>query len=283
MPDAKLPIWRFVGLAALALVAIMLVHPHDNPPNELASAYGGERVWLGSVGAHTKALIFRDAAVSANPDLIIVLHGDAPTERPGYHYRFAAEIARALPNTIAAGILRPGYTDPTGDRSDGERGLTTGDNYTPAVIDQLAAAIAQLQTRLHPARTTLIGHSGGAALAALLLELHPELASRALLVSCPCDLGPWRSHMLRLQLNPLWMLPVQSVSPIEGVTRLRPDAHLRVVVGAADIVAPPSMSWAFAEAARPIAHVALAVVPGAPHNMLFAPEVMRELRALQAE
>src|SRR5262249_9772839 len=156
----RIRFWQLIAAALAAIAVILLLRPHAaDAPNEPASAYGGQRVWLGAPGGRTKALVFRGANVSEHPDLIIVLHGDAPSERPGYHYRFAADIAEALPNTIVVGLLRPGYTDPVGDHSDGEHGLTTGDNYTPAVVAQLAAAIAQLQAQLHPARTTLVGHS----------------------------------------------------------------------------------------------------------------------------
>lgn len=279
----RFPVGGFIAAAAVFFVVVMLVGPHGNPPNEPTSAFGGERVWLDPAGSRTKALLFRSESISRHPDLIVVLHGDAPKERPGYQYRFAAHVAAALPDTVAAGLLRPGYTDPTGDRSEGERGRATADNYTPAVIAQLAGAIAQLQAQVHPGRTILVGHSGGAALAALLMERHPELATHALLVSCPCDLPAFRDHMARLQLNPLWLLPVKSVSPIAEVTQLRPEARLRVVVGSADEVTPPPLSRAFAAAAGQHAHVALVIVPGAPHDMLFAPEVMRELRKLEAE
>jgi pimeloyl-ACP methyl ester carboxylesterase len=76
--------------------------------------------------------------------------------------------------------LRPGYKDDTGEQSEGKRGLTTGDNYTPEVVDAVASATDQLRTRFHPARTVLVGHSGGAAIAANVLGRWP------LAVQGPC-------------------------------------------------------------------------------------------------
>src|ERR1700737_478520 len=84
--------------------------------------------------------------------------------------------------------LRPGYSDGE-DRSDGMRGETTGDNYTPEVVNAVATAISELKAGYHPRRVVLVGHSGGSAIMANLLGQQASIADAALLVSCPCDLA----------------------------------------------------------------------------------------------
>ncbi|HZY98486.1 MAG TPA: alpha/beta fold hydrolase [Candidatus Baltobacteraceae bacterium] len=51
-------------------------------------------------------------------------------------------------------------------QSQGIRGLATGDNYTPEDVDAIDNAIATLRAEYRPVRVILVGHSGGAAIAA---------------------------------------------------------------------------------------------------------------------
>jgi pimeloyl-ACP methyl ester carboxylesterase len=234
---------------------------------------------LGPAQASTVGLAWRGARVGPHPPLIVVLHGDAPQGPPGYQYRFAASAAVVRPDAVVVALLRPGYSDPAGRRSQGRRGWTTGDNYTPEVLDQLAAAILDLRRRYGASSVMLVGHSGGAAVSALLLERRPWVAERGVLVSCPCDLHAWRRRMAALQKNPVWFLPVRSLSPIETVGRIRPGVPVTVIVGARDEVAPPSLSRAFFEAGRKRG-VAMRYVelPGKGHEILLDPAVLAALR-----
>jgi len=261
-------------LATLMLGLLLLAGPG------LARA-AGEPVTLGPAGHRTAGLAFRGAQADGHPRLIVVLHGDAPQGPPSYQYAFAARAAAAAPDAVVLALLRPGYADPQGRRSDGDRGITDGDNYTADRLDQLAAAIKEAQARYHARETILVGHSGGAASSALLMARRPELARRALLVSCPCDLGAWRRHMLVQQKNPVWLLPVHSLSPADLAPRLAPSARIALLVGAEDEVAPPALDRAFLAAARRSnARVTLTVVPGVGHEMLLDPVVISALGAL---
>jgi dipeptidyl aminopeptidase/acylaminoacyl peptidase len=258
-------LWALAGLAAVLLLA--------------GPAAARQAVSLGPAGASTVGLAWRGARAGAHPPLIVVLHGDAPQGPPSYQYRFAENAAAARPDAVVLALLRPGYADPAGRRSGGRRGWTTGDNYTPEVLDQLAGAILEARRRYAASDVVLVGHSGGAALAALLLERRPWVADAGVLVACPCDLHVWRRHMARLQLNPVWLLPVQSLSPIETVGRIRPGTPVTVIVGARDDVAPPTLSRAFVAAGRRKG-VAMRYVelPGKGHEILLDPAVFAALK-----
>ena len=43
-----------------------------------------------------------------------------------------------IDDSVVVALLRPGYRDHTGERSEGEQGLKTGDNYTPEVVEAVA-------------------------------------------------------------------------------------------------------------------------------------------------
>src|SRR5262249_39697567 len=100
------------------------------------------------------------ASADSSPVLVVAIHGDSPFAPPHYQYDWARAVAHDNPEVVAVGLLRPGYQDGQGHQSTGVRGLTTGDNYTPEVVDATADGIERLR-QLHHARAVVIaGHSG---------------------------------------------------------------------------------------------------------------------------
>jgi len=225
--------------------------------------------------------VFRNPQLTAHPHLILVLHGDAPFVNPTYQYVFAESAAQALQNVVAVALLRPGYRDAQGERSQGSRGLTTADNYTSDRIVSIAAAARSLVARYHASDLTLVGHSGGSAIAADILELYPHLAARALLVSCPCDVAAFRWSMFKSQWNPMWLLPVASISPIDHVSSIPRHIVIRMVTGSADDIAPPALTFAFASALKQKGvDVRVIELKNKGHEILLEPAVIDQLRAL---
>lgn len=276
-----------IALGGAAMVVAMSCLPPqstaraDNPRPSAAPA--GETVWLDVGTGRLKVQVFTGTNTNGSPPLLVILHGDAPFHPPSYQYVFARKVVEQRPDVIAAAILRPGYTDPSGDRSEGERGRTTGDNYTPEIVAAVAEATSLLRNRYRSSEVTLVGHSGGAMIAAAILGTAPDLAARALLVSCPCDLPRWREHMKTVAPTPYWDEPVRSLVPLDLVPRMRVDVPIRMVVGAEDSVAPPRFSEALATALA--AHgvdVHLSEIPGLEHDILLEGVVFEELDRLLA-
>lgn len=218
---------------------------------------------------------FKSRGLQASPKLVFVIHGDAPFNKPGYQCRMAAAMAARDSNTIAIGILRPGYTDPEGNSSEGARGLATGDNYTPDVIGTIAATIAKLKAKYQPSQTLLIGHSGGAAIAADVACLKKGLVNKVLLVSCPCNLQAWRRHMLQKQFpNLLWLLPVGSISPMAAADSLG-ETSVLLVVGDKDEVTPARLSREYYNKLKARqANTKLVLLPGRGHEILLDKQVV---------
>jgi predicted esterase len=224
--------------------------------------------------------------LSNHPVLIVVLHGDLLGVRAipssTYHYVFAREAAMKMDDVVIAALLRPGYRDETGEHSQGEVGLATGDNYTPEVVDAVAQAIDQLKAKFHPARTVLAGHSGGAAITGDLLGRSPSEVDAALLVSCVCDLVAWRKHMRQTQNNnPIWSAPVKSLSPIDLAANVLRSVRVRLVVGSEDPVTPPELTQHYAEALRSLGDdVTVTIAPGLEHDILLEPVTLDVLKTL---
>ena len=109
----------------------------------------GTTLWVATT-QRIKSEVYESARLSQHPILVIVVHGDVSDGSPAtYHYRFAQMAAAAISDTVVAAVLRPGYSDGE-DRSDGMRGLTTGDNWTPEVVNAVAAVLSELKGRYHP-------------------------------------------------------------------------------------------------------------------------------------
>jgi alpha-beta hydrolase superfamily lysophospholipase len=248
----------------------------------VAQTSSGEKEWLGSTRQRVRAAIFRSADEKAYSVLVVVLHGDLDA---AYHYAVAANAAKQIRGIVVAALVRPGYTDDAGDTSDGRKGDTTGDNYTPEVLNQLDAAIHQLSAELHPSAVVLMGHSGGAAISADLLAWDKGLAKAALLLSCPCDVPAWRKHMKTLHPFPQWDLPITSVSPMDVVDKISPKVRISLIVGEKDTTAPPEFTQEYASALRKHGiEPKVIVLPGRDHNLVvFDGDVTKELSTLVEE
>jgi pimeloyl-ACP methyl ester carboxylesterase len=235
-----------------------------------------------------KTRVYTGQRVSESPVLVLVLHGDLPAPPPSYQYEFAKVVADTLESSsgtgiVAAGVLRPGYQDPTGERSSGDMGRAIADNYTPEVVDAIERAAGELAADHHPRAVVLVGHSGGGALAANLLGRHPDVARAAVLAGCGCDPAAWRARRLAATGNPMFAGPTRSLLPLTLVDRLAPGTLVRLVVGDQDDVTPPADSQAYATALRARGvDASVKVAPGLGHNILFAQPVRDALRDVLA-
>ncbi len=216
------------------------------------------------------------------PTLVLVLHGDSPSRNPSYQYAIARRIANENSNVVAVGILRPGYTDEEGNRSAGERGETTGDNYTRTVLKAVHQLRMSLQEKYTPSKTLIVGHSGGAAISANLMAEYPNGYSSAVLISCPCDLHPWRKHMKALRPNSnIWDKEVDSLSPIEEVNRINSDAQIMIIHGDQDDTVPIKLAEHYFDALKAQnLGVKFIQLENRGHDVAFNPKVFEAIKGL---
>ena len=215
--------------------------------------------------------------------LVVVLHGDGGPEARSDHYRFAERVTQSIPNSAAVALLRPGYGDAAGNRSPGQAGLGYGHDYTQERIEAIAQSLGILRQRFATARLILVGDSGGAAIAADLAGMRPDLLDAMVLVGCPCALPEWRKGMQKQRHGAAWATPVASLDPLKTAGGVMPGLRAAVLVGLNDKVTPPALSRAYAEALalRGIA-TDLRIVPGRGHDLLNDPEVLAATTRLAA-
>ena len=261
---------------------IFVLNIHSNLKNNTDFHQADTLNWITTSKGSLHLKTYKNVNTLDSVNLVIVIHGDAPFEKPDYQYHFAENIARQNKNTIAIGILRPGYTDPDNNTSNGIKGFTTGDNYTLAVNEAIAEAVLQLKNVYHPFKTILIGHSGGAAIAGDIIGLKPKLVNDAILVSCPCNLSEWRKYMHNRQmLNLAWLFNVQSISPMAVADSISEETEVTIVVGEKDDVTPIYLSKEYYEKLKSLNRKCkLVSIPNESHEILLNGIVMNELKNL---
>ncbi len=278
----RIVILVYVGTQVYMLIAVQGRFAKHLP----VSVAGGEAVTTGTEGHRIAGRVYVSGPPSASAPLVVILHGDSPFHLPSYQYLLAQSVANAVPGTRVAGLLRPGYGDPYGAKSDGPRGFASGENYTQLITDDLAAAIQQLKERWNASSVILVGHSGGATLTADIAATHPGLVQHAVLVSCPCDVAAFRSHMWRLQHSVLWLLPAHSLSPLKTLDRMSGDLSITAVTGSVDPIALPEYTYDYVAKAKARGNPAETVVlPGLGHEILNEPatveQVVKAVRSAQ--
>ena len=211
--------------------------------------------------------------------LYVLLHGNHSDGSPATSmFRPAEAIAAGdRSGSVAVALLRPGYPDGEGAASTGDIGQRA-DNFHADNVDEVAAAIGELKRRHRPRQVVLVGHSGGAAIAGVILGRHPGLAQAALLAGCPCDVPTWRMARGRYDA---W----RSLSPHDFADRIPEGTRVNLLVGSRDDVTPSGLSEAYGRQlmARGLP-AAFAVVDGASHtSVIREPVFVKAARALRRD
>jgi acetyl esterase/lipase len=146
------------------------------------------------------------------------------------------------------------------------------------VIDELAATIQLLKSRRGTSRILLVGHSGGAALAADIAALNRGLVKHVFLVSCPCDVPAFRRHMAQLQWSPLWLLPTRSLSPMRTLDQMEKNTAVTAISGGNDPIALPQYAESYVAKARQLGiSASMIVLAGKGHEILNDPAVISQI------
>jgi pimeloyl-ACP methyl ester carboxylesterase len=211
----------------------------------------------------------------AEPETMIVwLHGNVSTGGPANsHFKIAAKAAAdlAAEKVLAVALVRPGYPDGTGAYSSGSDN-GRADNWQQATIAEIGTAIERLRERYKPRKVLIVGHSGGAAIVAVLMGMKPELAQAALLVACPCDMMAWRLGRRGL--------PWASEDPLRWVERVDIAARIVALTGSRDDTTSPELARTYVArlAARGI-DASFELVPEAGHIDILRSPALTEATA----
>lgn len=223
------------------------------------------------VSGKDECLIMRKYGTDTPKTMLVWLHGDVSSGGPAnYHFADAERAAWKFRDfeTLSIAFVRPGYSDGffrSSSVAAGHGGRR--DHYTKVNMTEVASAIEKLQLHYKPAQTIVIGHSGGAATAANILGLFPDLLQGAVLVSCPCDLNDWRAGR-----RP-W---TASEDPAKWLPFIKTTVEVMALTGDGDANTPPLLAEQYVD--KLIQHGVRAefvLLTGIPHNgALESPEVL---------
>lgn len=177
---------------------------------------------------------------SKQRNLLVYLHGDS--SRGGLfdrHFKYFTPFANK--DTVFVGMIRPGYADSRKNASTGDK-MGGGDNYTAHNVDAVAHALQALKTKYSTRRLVVVGFSGGAATAGVILGRHPELIDDAVLIACPCDLNirrQGRNNQVR-----------RSISPHEVADTVFKTVRVTAITGDADVNTTPQQVKGYIESLK---------------------------------
>jgi dienelactone hydrolase len=175
---------------------------------------------------------------SGNKAVVVVLHGDVSKGGPAdYHYAFAKSVAQRNKGVTAIALLRPGYSDRSGQKSGGSNNGRR-DHYSKKNNDLVANALKTIKAQYKTKNLVVVGHSGGAAQTGSILGRFPGLVNKAVLVSCPCDINAWRNAK---NASP-WP---KSQSPHRYVKKIPKSTSIVVVNGSKDGNTKPKQAKAY--------------------------------------
>ena len=239
-----------------------------------------EPISANKVSGKEHCLLMRQYGSRTPETLLIWLHGDVSAGGPAnYHFPIAekatAELGSDTFKSIA--LVRPSYPDGSGEESGhafGHGGRS--DHYTDKNLGEIIGAIERLKDLYHPKRTVLVGHSGGAASAAIILGMAPATADAALLVAIPGDLRTWRAGRRH------WS---RSENPIDWAGKVAPTIRVIALTGDRDTNTWPELAQQYTQMLQKRGVGAeTRLIEDADHNSAFrAPEVTAALRELVAD
>lgn len=210
------------------------------------------------------------ASPNARPGqpLVVFMHGDGGGTIPNGYWTALVKNGDTLAADTRATfvvLVRPGYSGPGGRSAGTAKG--SDDDYTADNVKLAAEAVTALKERFRPSRTIVGGTSGGAAIAALVMGRHPEVANAAWLSACPCQIEPWRAWRDQSVGRPgVWV----SLSPDKHLAGIAHDARIVVVAGDKDMNTLMRFSEGYVAAAKAQGVSAeLVVAVGATHGTVW--------------
>jgi len=197
------------------------------------------------VSGVSQCLLIRRYGSTEPTAMVVWLHGDVSSGGPAnYHFPLAQKTAEdfSASSVMSVALVRPGYPDGSGASSTASF-LHGGrsDHYTQENITEVGAVIEKLRLKYKPKSVIIVGHSGGAATAAVLLGMKPHLVDAAVLVSCPCELVSWRSGRRE------WG---RSENPTRWVEKINPSTRVIALTGAKDDNTSPHLASAYVDLLR---------------------------------
>jgi len=214
------------------------------------------------VSGASQCLLMKRYGTASPKGMVIWLHGDLSSGAPAnYHFALAEQTAQlySAREVMAVAIVRPGYPDGSGRSSSVDSSHAgRSDHYTRENILEIAGAITHLRKKFSPDHVILVGHSGGAAISAVIAGMQPGLIDALVLVACPCDLARWRLGRRE------W---TRSESPSAWIDKVPVTTRIFALTGSKDNNTSPELADIYTKGQRTRGlDATFEMIPDATHN-----------------
>jgi pimeloyl-ACP methyl ester carboxylesterase len=254
---------------ASLLLSILLTAcaPIPTPQERLAhaDALAAARGWQAeriAAGRFTLQ-VYLPGDISGAEMLTIYIEGDGfawvdgatPSLDPTPRESLGLQLALAHPDNHAAYLARPCQYVQEGRDGCPQRYWTQA-RFSPEVIEAMDRAIETLKRRIGAMRLTLVGYSGGGAVAALLAARRSDVV-RLVTVAGNLDHRTWTAYHHLVPLS-------GSLNPADAADRLArlPQVHF---IGSRDRVIPPSLARQWPQAFTGLGQDNLRIIGGFDH------------------
>lgn len=206
---------------------------------------------------------FGPAPGRGQPVLAFFIHGDVSAGGPAdYMYSYARPFAASHRNVVAIALLRPGYYDRAGKRSDGSDNGRR-DTFHSGNNRAVAGAIRELKQKYNARKAVALGHSGGAGTIGVIAGDYADLLNGVVLVSCPCDVPAWNQSRGRNRGS-------SAQSPVDYLSGVGSDTVIVAVTGSADDNTRPDLASDYIGKAQVRGLPATVRIVGGGHNFTGA-------------
>lgn len=282
--------WRLCFMPDLRVLALLLTFllsacasaPSPDTRRQLALDLVHSRSWQ-SVEIDAQPFVlqaFIPSHFANDRHLVLYLEGDGfawasrsrPSSDPTPLNPLALRLALAQPDGNAAYLGRPCQYLGT-DRTICAQRYWTDARFAEEVVASLDQAVSKLKARANASELTLVGYSGGGALA-LLLAARRDDVQRVISVSGNLDHAAWTDYH---HVQPL----KHSLNPIDVEAELAKVEQWHLV-GADDRITPPELAKRFVAGYPDITKSRVWVMPGYDHACCWAqhwPELWRSIEA----
>lgn len=259
---------RFILLPALALLTACGSLPTPQARSALADALASRQQWqpLTVDGGDFPLRAYVPVQPDGGEHLTIYMEGDGlawinsrqPSADPTPNNPMALRLALAQPDGQAAYLARPcQYLNTTACASR----YWTSARFAPELITATNRAVDALKLRAQAHRLTLVGYSGGAAVAALVAARREDV-DRLITVAGNLDHAAWTQQ---LRLSPL----TGSANPVDALTELGAIRQWHFA-GGRDRIIPPPLLHAFAERFPAAQRPEVVVIDAFDHHCCWA-------------
>ena len=264
---------RLVIVVCLLLAACTIPSPDQRSLKVIGTAIGAG--WQ-SLQIETPDFTLQSwySPVKSHSNLTVYIEGDGlawinsrrPSSNPTPINPVALELALRHPQGNVAYLARPCQFVPLDNQPNCIRDAWTDGRFSESVVKSMDSAISKLKDQFKADRITLVGYSGGGAIAILVAARRDDI-EKIITVAGNLDHRAWTDHHI---LNPL----IHSLNPADFAKQVSSISQLHLV-GAQDKVIPSIIAESYRARPTDQKKIQIKIVDGYDHHCCWVDDWLK--------